>query len=211
MAPRSRSVRPTQNGTNLGMELTNGNHAPPPSTIAAQIVHNRANVARQEPENKALFGKLLQEYLRDPIIEDSNTETNAQLIQVVAEAGLDILLSDDPFAPDNLLEQAKDSLLVIKLTIARKPEVLLYGGQSEDERPPLMLWLLAKILRLMGRRALSAIQQDLSSLSMDLMSNLALKNRCLGDARAAQDMLEQLVEGKMLLIIHAPVQANLQA
>ena len=193
------------------MELTNGNHAPPPSTIAAQIVHNRANVARQEPENKALFGKLLQEYLRDPIIEDSNTETNAQLIQVVAEAGLDILLSDDPFAPDNLLEQAKDSLLVIKLTIARKPEVLLYGGQSEDERPPLMLWLLAKILRLMGRRALSAIQQDLSSLSMDLMSNLALKNRCLGDARAAQDMLEQLVEGKMLLIIHAPVQANLQA
>ena len=104
MAPRSRSVRPTQNGHLNTIELTNGNNLPPPSTIAAQIVHNRANVARQEPENKALFGKLLQEYLRDPIAEDSSVETYAQLIQVVAEAGLDVMLSDDPFAPGNLLD-----------------------------------------------------------------------------------------------------------
>jgi len=56
----------------------NIDNLPPPSTIAAQIVYNRSNVARQEPENEALFGKLLQEYLRDPVVEEANVETNAQ-------------------------------------------------------------------------------------------------------------------------------------
>ena len=179
------------------MELTNGNHLPPPSTIAAQIVHNRSYVARQEPENKALFGKLLQEYIRDPIIEDSSVETNAQLIQVVAEAGLDVLLSDDPFAPDALLEQARDSLLVLKLTISRKPEVLLYQGEDEDGKPPFVLWILAKVLRLIGRQALDAIQPDLAFMISDMIAALSTKIRMLGKMHAFRDMLVQIIEGEL--------------
>jgi serine/threonine-protein kinase ATR len=176
--------------------LTNGNHLPPPSTIAAQIVHNRSNVSRQEPENKALFGKLLQEYLRDPIAEDSGVETNAQLIQVVAEAGLDVMLSDDPFAPENLIEQAKDSLLVMRLTITRRPEVLQYQSEDQNERPPLLLWILAKILRLLGRRNLQAIQVDLCKLLSTIFVVLFSKTRTLHQAKAFESLLIQLVEGK---------------
>jgi serine/threonine-protein kinase ATR len=197
MAPRSRTVRPTQSGFHNGMELTNADHLPPPSTIAAQIVHNRSTVARQEPENKALFGKLLQEYLRDPIIEDSNVDTNAQLIQVVAEAGLDVLLSDDPFAPDNLLEHAKDSLLVLRLTITRKPDVLLYQEDADSKRPPLLLWILAKVLNLMGRRNLGLIQLDLEALLSTILTVLSSKNHTMGHAIALRNMLNKLVEGKL--------------
>jgi serine/threonine-protein kinase ATR len=200
MAPRQRSVRPTQNGVRRGIELKNGNHLPPPSTIAAQIVHNRSNVARQEPENKALFGKLLQEYLRDPIIEDSNVDTNASLVQVVAEAGLDVMLTDDPFAPDNLLQQAKDSLLVIKLTISRKPEVLLYHGDEANERPPLMLWLLTKILKLLGRKHLDAIQGDLSTLLSTMITILGRHNKTLRQMHAFRNMLVKLVEGRLIKV-----------
>jgi serine/threonine-protein kinase ATR len=175
--------------------MTDGNHQPPPSTIAAQIVHNRANVARQEPENKALFGKLLHEYLRDPIAEDSSVETNAQLIQVVAEAGLDVMLSDDPFAPSNLLEQAKESLLVMRLTVVRRPEVLQYSPEDDDAQPPLLLWILAKILRLLGRKSLRAMQDDLCTLLSTMLGVLLGKNRSLHQAKAFEDMLCQLVEG----------------
>ena len=65
---------------------------------------------------------------------------------------------DDPFAPDNLLEQARDSLMVIKLTITRKPEVLLYQGEESLKQPPFVLWILAKILNLLGRQNLDSLQ-----------------------------------------------------
>jgi serine/threonine-protein kinase ATR len=198
-------VLPTQNGIQNGRRSTDGNPLSPPSTIAAQIVHNRSNVARQEPENKALFGKLLQEYLRDPIIEDSNVETNAQLIQVVAEAGLDILLSDDPFAPNTLLEQARDSLLVIKLTVARKPDVLLFQEESGQDRPPLILWILAKILHLMGRRNLALIQADLSALLLSIVKVLSSKNRTFCRGLAFKDMLEELIQGRHILAENCPL------
>jgi serine/threonine-protein kinase ATR len=178
------------------MNLTNGNHLPPPSTIAAQIVYNRATVTKQEPANKALFGKLLQEYLRDPILEESNVDTHAQLIQVVTEAGLDVLLSDDPFAPDNLLEQARDSLLVIKLTVSRKPGVLLFHGENVRDRPPLVLWILAKLLNLMGRRNLTSIQMDIQSLLNSMLVVLLSNNKTLCLGIAFRDMLEELIEGK---------------
>lgn len=202
MAPRQRSVRPTQNGVRRGIEPTNGNHLPPPSTIAAQIVHNRSNVARQEPENKALFGKLLQEYLRDPIIEDSNVDTNAQLIQVVAEAGLDVMLTNDPFAPDTLPQQAKDSLLVIRLTVTRKPEVLLYNGDEVNERPPLILWLLTKILKLLGRKHLDAIHVDLSTLLSTMVTILGRHNKTLRQMHAFLGLLVQLAEGQLIKVCY---------
>lgn len=197
MAGKSRNRMPLQNGAS---DDQHNDFAPPPSTIAAQIVQNRSIVSRQEPENKALFGKLLQEYLKDPVIEDSNVETNAQLIGVVAEAGLDILLSEDPFAPPNLLEQAADSLLVIKLTINRKPEVLLHHGENanSEERPPLCLWLFAKVLNLLGRRNILPIGHDLSGLLVSISDTLCRNTRTWRQGIAFQKMVKDIVEGIVL-------------
>ncbi|EON65245.1 hypothetical protein W97_04482 [Coniosporium apollinis CBS 100218] len=110
--------------------VTNGlsaNGIPPPSTIAAQIVQHQSNAnARREPENRALFGKLLQEYLNDPAAEESDAHINARLIHVIAEAGLDVLHKENPFAQELLVPQAIKSIAVITLVIQRYPKILLF-------------------------------------------------------------------------------------
>lgn len=139
------------------------NNVLPPSTIAAQIVHHHSeNIARREPEKKALFGQLLQEYLRDPTAEELDAHLNGKLIDVVAEAGLDVLLRDNLFDQHVLLPQAVDSLSVIKLTIQRSSELLL-SARSEGRAgsPSPFLRLLPKLISLLGRSSLLSIQNDL--------------------------------------------------
>ncbi|KAF2813925.1 protein kinase rad3 [Mytilinidion resinicola] len=167
----------TQRPANLA--LTNGsvpNGAPPPSTIAAQIVHNHSNInAQQEPTTKAVFGQLLQEYLIDPSNDEPNSQLNAELITVVAEAGLDVLVRENLFAPDLLVPQAIDSISVIKLTIQRRPELLLSTKRSEGNsvvHPKLFLRLLPKILPLMGHCQLDAIQEHLQDLLLSCVQVL---------------------------------------
>jgi hypothetical protein len=201
MARRGGGARPTHNSIPNGVALVTRDNLPPPSTIAAQIVHNRSHVARQEPENKALFGKLLQEYLKDPVVEEVNVETSAQLIGVVAEAGLDVLLKDDPFAPDTLLQQASDSLLVIQLTIRRTPGVLFVGSGSdsaEEQKPPLILWLLTKILSLLGRSHMDTIQDSLSTFLTDIVRVIRKGSQLWRASSIVLGMLRSIIEGMPL-------------
>ncbi|KAF2473193.1 uncharacterized protein BDR25DRAFT_257421, partial [Lindgomyces ingoldianus] len=145
--------------------LANGN--PPPSTIAAQIVNNASNVnAQQEPGSKVAFGQLLQEYLNDPSTDEPNSQLNTQLITVIAEAGLDALLQDNPFALKLLLPQASDSIAAIKLTIQRRPHLLLSTRNDDDgnPRPLLFIWLFPKLLGLLGDPNLQEIQEDVQDL-----------------------------------------------
>jgi serine/threonine-protein kinase ATR len=191
MARRGGGQLSTQHGA------PNTDNLPPPSTIAAQIVHNRSNVARQGPESEALFGKLLLEYLRDPVIEEANVETNAQLISVVAEAGLDVLGKDNPFAPDHLLQQANDSLSVIEYTIRRTPEVLLFTGiGSPSDELPLFLWLLPKILNLLGHRQMDRTQAKLADVLTACTQSLVRSSRFWRYAIIVQDIFRGLVEGE---------------
>lgn len=186
-----------QLSTQLG--ISNANHLPPPSTIAAQIVHNHIrsnNVARQEPENDALFGQLLQEYLRNPMAEEATVETNAQLISVVVEAGLDVLVKDNPFAPDTWTQQAKDSLTVISYTIEKIPGVLLFTGIGNDgDSLPLFLWLLPKILNLLGRRHTAIIQKDLCNVLTTSIRSLQQTTQLWRHAGGLQDIITAVVEG----------------
>lgn len=187
-----------QLSTQLG--ISNANHLPPPSTIAAQIVHNHIrsnNVARQEPENDALFGQLLQEYLRNPMAEEATVETNAQLISVVVEAGLDVLVKDNPFAPDTLTQQAKDSLTVISYTIEKIPGVLLFTGIGNDgDNLPLFLWLLPKILNLLGRRHTAIIQKDLCNVLDTSIRSLQQNSQIWQHACSLRNIITTVVEGQ---------------
>ena len=81
------------------------NGGPPPSTIAAQIVHNAANVnSRQDAAAKVTFGELLKEFLQHPSTDEPDVQLVA-FICVVAEAGLDGLCKEDPFAHEEPREQ----------------------------------------------------------------------------------------------------------
>jgi serine/threonine-protein kinase ATR len=194
MARRGAGQLSTQNGA------ANANHLPLPSTIAAQIVHNhnRSNIARQEPENDALFGQLLQEYLRNPMAEEATVETNAQLISVVVEAGVDVLVKDNPFAPDALIQQARDSLTVISYTIEKIPGVLLFTGIGgiEDDLP-LFLWLLPKVLILLGRRHMEVLQKDLCDVLTTSIRSLQQTTEFWRHAATMQEIITAMVEGEL--------------
>lgn len=140
---------------------TNGN--PPPSTIAAQIVHNAAKVnSRQDDAAKVTFGELLKEFLQHP----STDEPDAQLVAficVVAEAGLDGLFKEDPFAQEEHREQGVRSIAAIKYLLNQKPHLLFSAKDGEDNgapRPPVILWLFPKLLGLLTRVTLRSIHSN---------------------------------------------------
>ncbi|KAF2206005.1 hypothetical protein GQ43DRAFT_427658 [Delitschia confertaspora ATCC 74209] len=159
--------------TQRPMREQSQNGGAPPSTIAAQIVNN---AAQHEPEKKVVFGQLLQEYLNDPSTDEPSSQLNAQLISVVAEAGLDSLLQDNPFALDLLIPQALDSLAVIKLTIQRNPQLLSSLGEDPASQPPLFIWLFAKLLGLLSHPDLGPIQPQLQDLLITCLRVLYQKS-----------------------------------
>ena len=120
------------------------NGGPPPSTIAAQIVHNAANVnSRQDAAAKVTFGELLKEFLQHPSTDEPDVQLVA-FICVVAEAGLDGLCKEDPFAHEEPREQGLRSIAAIMYLLNQKPHLLFSAKDGEDNgapRPPIILWL----------------------------------------------------------------------
>ncbi|KAF2791318.1 hypothetical protein K505DRAFT_376871 [Melanomma pulvis-pyrius CBS 109.77] len=188
--------------------IANGN--PPPSTIAAQIVNNASNInAQQQPGSKVAFAQLLKEFLNDPSTDEPSSQLNAQLISVIAEAGLDALLRDDPFAQGQLIEQGIDSIAAIKLSIQRRPHLLFSARNGEEEgipRPPLFIWLFPKLLSLLDQPNLEQIHgyvQDLlgtfigvlartPNLCRQAMSVLKLYQSCVDSILVALEATDQL-------------------
>ncbi|GAB1729612.1 hypothetical protein NU195Hw_Modified_171t1 [Hortaea werneckii] len=142
-------VASQQNGVHINGEV------PPPSTLAAQIVQNQARPSNtQQPaqngDGNTLSG-LLHEMLHNPAAaQETNVSVNVQLVNVVAEAGLGPLASEDPFAQlDHLLAQARDSIAVIEKTVNRQPEVLF--TPISNDGPQLLLPLLTRLVAICGR------------------------------------------------------------
>jgi serine/threonine-protein kinase ATR len=157
--------------TTKGLPTTNGSsHVdsfPPPSTIAAQIVQNASNLhTRQDAAAKVSFGELVKEFLQHPSTDEPDPQLVA-LICVVAEAGLEELFKDDPFAQDQQRQQGIDSISALELIIQKKPHLLLSPKDADDEgspRPPLFLWLFPKLLGLLTHATLQPLHQHAQDL-----------------------------------------------
>ena len=153
---RSESGRPV-------LHKLSQNAEPPQSTLAAQLVSHFTD-GKKHPKNQdeETFRQLLREILgtesghivrAEPLETDSDVD--CKLIYVIVKAGLENVYSDDPFnGKIELSRQAADSLTAINFTIKRNPEVLFVAPQFQgpDPRPigPLYLWLLPKLLALIG-------------------------------------------------------------
>ena len=136
----------------------------PQSTLAAQLV-NHFTDGKKHPRNQdeETFRQLLREILgiesgqvvrAEPLETDSDVD--CKLIYVIVKAGLEKAISNDSFSgKGDLSIQVNDSLIAINFTIKKNPEVLFVAPQFQglDPRPsgPLYLWLLAKLLALVGR------------------------------------------------------------
>jgi serine/threonine-protein kinase ATR len=138
--------QPAVNGT-----YPNGD-APPPSTLAAQIVQNQTTAIPQQNGDTPTFSELLQEILSNhTATPETDLQVNVKLVSVVAQAGLGPLIDGNPFAEtDQLLEQAKDSLTVIESTVKRQPEVLFTITGTNG--PQLLLPLLSRLMAVCGRQ-----------------------------------------------------------
>lgn len=177
---------------------TNGVHmngeAPPPSTLAAQIVQNQTTArASQHSGEKATFSGLLHEILHNPAATpETDVGVNVQLISVVVEAGLSVLTRDDPFAQlDVLISQAADSLAVIEATIVRQSDVLL--ASISEGGPPLVLWLLARLAALCGRPKCSGL--PIAALINSAIGALAKSVKHWRFAARVQEMIRDCVNG----------------
>jgi hypothetical protein len=173
----------TQRGNTSGLFANGDTSLPPPSTIAAQIVQNQApEQGNSDPQNREIFGQLLQEYLQDAAAspatvdpEEVDLRLSAQLVTVVCKAGLDVLLEDNPFVGEVLVSQAIDSLSVVQLTVKKSPDLLFYTEKLDpgaDEKP-LLVWLLPKLLALVGQPKLEDVQGSLERLLSTFLRRLA--------------------------------------
>lgn len=186
---------------------TNGqiNGNPPPSTIAAQIVHNATTSHDHQDANpKVPFGDLVREFLQHPSTDEPDPQLVA-LICVIAEAGLESLFKDDPFAQDQQRQQGVDSVAALSLIVEKKPHLLLSAKASDDEaspRPPLLLWLLPKLLGLLTHTTLRPLHQPAGDL-LGLFLRVLLRTPSFWRSGSAFiQLLTSSVRCKFLLIGH---------
>ncbi len=160
----------------------NRNHGPPQSQSskrAAQVVNNLSRTTgtkgQLKGDDRESFEQLLSEMLNasnDSSGEGSFTEadfsTNYNLVSVVTRAGLDVLLEDDPFANvEHLISVATGSLTVLSAIFQKHPD-LLFDDPPNDVpggvvQPPMYIWLLPRLLVLVGRRQLDDLQDALAN------------------------------------------------
>lgn len=152
---------------------------PPTSTLAAQIVDRISITSRQPYSGGESFEQLLLEILgsdENSLHGNSTIETNVhvncRLIYVVTRAGLEVLLTEDPFSNwGNLLSQASSSLAVIGLTIQRTPDALYLEYPDDNAKGiPLFLWLLPRIIALVGVQKVGILQERLAETLSTIMS-----------------------------------------
>lgn len=177
---------------------SNGNHLhtdpPPPSTLAAQLVQNQTRQpTSQHQEEVASFRDLLHEILHsNAAAPETDVGANAQLVNVVIQAGLVPLTLDNPFADwDVLLPQAMDSVAVIESTIKRQPDVLL--AQTSPDGPKLILSILATLIALCGRPKCE--QLAVRRLLLCSLQSLDTSIHLWQHARALSEVLQQCVDG----------------
>lgn len=186
-----------------GDDLTDAN-LPPPSTLAAQLVRNHVDTARgvNHPDTTVTFRQLLQEILNKTSVPETDVHVNHKLINVVVEAGLDVLFHNDPFAQWHfLIPQAVDSLAVIQSTIQRQPDILFHNASSDaHQNPHLLLWLLPKLLMLSKHSKAHQLQDPLASLISSLVLSLSKTLDLWPYAKALLQMLRDCVTDLFLLL-----------
>lgn len=170
--PQGRAGQHNHNGLLAGAP---DGHAPPPSTLAAQLVESINTTARsgsrpdETSELKRLFGIIEQIKNQPETLKttEERIEHNHMLIYVCARVGLEGLQwDDDPFMDHaRQRSEALKAINFLRVTIKETPAVLKYCTNSAAflfrGEEPLWLWLLPRVLRLLGAGPCQPISRDI--------------------------------------------------
>ncbi|KAK3372021.1 phosphatidyl inositol 3-kinase-like protein [Podospora didyma] len=155
---------------------------PPPSTLAAQLVENISASSRslsrpdEDSELKRL-ASVVNNYLENPDQQktpEEHVEHNHLLIYVCCGVALDSLKWDDPLAdPVHLRTVALKAINFFKVMIKETPAVLTYTTDGTTflfrNTEPLWLWILPKMLKIMGHSKALPISGVIESLCQDIL------------------------------------------
>lgn len=174
----------------------------PAPTLAAQIVDRISTTGRQQhPGTGEDFEQLLLEINRSTAsgntTVESNVHVNCRLIYVVAKAGLEVFLTDDPFANWDLqLSHASTGLTIICLTIQRTPDVLFLDvPDGSTTAIPLFLWLIPQILCFTGVPKFETLQDKLGQVLSTALSAVPSTSNQWPKGGPMPHLLEECVGG----------------
>ena len=160
------------------------NAEPPQSTLAAQLVSHFTD-GKKHPKNQdeEVFGQLLREILgteSGQVVRaeppETDSDVDCKLIYVIVKAGLEKIISTNPFdGKTELSRQTTDSLAAINFTIEKNPEILFVAPQFQEIDPqpirPLYLWLVPKLLALTGCLQDSGVTEGILRVFATLLVN----------------------------------------
>ncbi|ETS84314.1 hypothetical protein PFICI_02339 [Pestalotiopsis fici W106-1] len=178
-------MAPTSHGRSLAHDrdgLTNGSliQVPPPSTLAAQLVENitappRSSRPDETAELKRCFG-IIEKVKNQPALLTTpaqRIEHNHMLIYVYVRVVLESLRWDDPFADvTHLSSEALRAINFLRMTIKETPNVLLTTPEEQQflfrGQSPLWLWILPKVLKVLGRDKCPDLTKAIKDLLQDV-------------------------------------------
>ena len=198
---------------NAGSATAGPPAGPPPSTIAAQLVHNISATARssrpdENGELKKLF-VLIERVKNDPSVLDTpadRVEHNHMLIYVYTRVVLENLRLDDPLADSSYLKtEASKAINFYKLTIKESPGVLAYSpGDGQflfRGSEPLWVWLLPKLLRLVGHGLFIELAPELEEFFMFLLDAPGSLRSTRSVVPSMLTYLQEIHDCKLILLV----------
>lgn len=156
---------------------------PPPSTLAAQLVENisasaaaKSSRPDETTELKRLFA-IIEKVKNDPAslkTHEERIEHNHLLVYVCGGVFLQSLKVDDAFADrDRLRADALKAVNFLRVTIKETPTVLKCTTDGKTflgrGREPLWVWILPKLLRILGHRRCLGISGEIEELCQDVL------------------------------------------
>lgn len=175
-------------------DFNNAFGGPPPSTLAAQLVENvSASTRSSRPDETTELKRLsavIEKVKNDPgclKTHEERVEHNHLLVYVCGGVFLESLKLDDAFADgERLRAEALKAINFLRVTIAETPAVLKCTTDGKTflsrGKEPLWLWILPKLLRMLGHRRCLAISAEIEGLCQDVLL-LTSQNASLWDLR----------------------------
>lgn len=183
---------------------------PPPSTLAAQLVENLSPSTKSRSDDnrelKTLFATI-QRIKDDPELlktYEQRIEHNHMLVYVYCRVALDNAKLEDPFLDSShVCAEALKAINFLRFTIKETPSVLEYTGEhgfAFRDREPLWIWLLPRLLRMLGHRQLLPLESSIEGFLQYVMLLVSQNGALRGLALPLSAYLRAIVTGRFVLI-----------